>query len=394
MIINKYKNDCNRLELFKKINNINSLIEINEIIKRTQEKYIDNYYNNINLINVLASFRKSENNEIKQLFLNNKNDNNNTYETPQKNEKKINGLLDNPPLTSINNNFLSKKIKCDNNNKILDDEKPINNFSSFEDNHINKYDNNDDSKEFNNNFNKNSNISNYNYQKEDEEIEKERLEEEDKEKEKENNLDDISNIIPIKIICEAYCSTEVSNSFVVFNSINNHKSYLIYATKNLSIISYNISNYNIERINRNAHSSFISNFKYYLDINNKKNELIMSLSYLDRNLKIWSFINWQCLINIKDIIYYSGYLFSACFFNENKNNYFVASNYADKDINYPDSIKVYNFKNKYYKKIKIINDSKYNTLLIKSYINNNDIYIVACGENNIRAYDFYKNVLP
>ena len=119
----------------------------------------------------------------------------------------------------------------------------------------------------------------------------------------------------------------------------------------------------------------------------------MSLSYFDRNLKLWNFRDWQCLINIKDILYSSGYLYSACIFNKHKDNYFAVSNYSDENINSVGSIKVYNFKNRYFKEKKKINDSNYNTLLIKAYINDNNIYIIACGDKNIRAYDYGKNLL-
>ena len=119
----------------------------------------------------------------------------------------------------------------------------------------------------------------------------------------------------------------------------------------------------------------------------------MSLSYFDRNLKIWNFRDWQCLINIRDNIYSSGYLYSAYIFNRHKKNYFVVSNFADEKTNSVDSIKLYYFHNRYYKEIKIINDSNYNTLLIKTYTYDNKIYFIACGEKNIRAYDSHKNKL-
>ena len=51
----------------KLVNNIDSLILISEIIKNTQEKYADNYFYNININNLLKSFSKSQNEEIKQL---------------------------------------------------------------------------------------------------------------------------------------------------------------------------------------------------------------------------------------------------------------------------------------------------------------------------------------
>ena len=101
VILNKFKNDCKRMELIKKNNYISSLIAINEIIKRIQEKYIDNYFNNNNLINVLISFSKSEDDEIKQLFLNNNNYNN--HNNSKKNEIISNNYLFDSSLASKEN---------------------------------------------------------------------------------------------------------------------------------------------------------------------------------------------------------------------------------------------------------------------------------------------------
>ena len=151
----------------------------------------------------------------------------------------------------------------------------------------------------------------------------------------------------------------------------------------------------IEKISETAHSNSISNFEYFYDSANKK-EIIMSLSYFDGNLKLWEFMRWQCLINIKNQFYLYGYIYSACIFKENQSNFFVVSNWVDYDNNKScnvDSIKVYEFNLREYKQIKIIDNSKYNTLLIKTFKDNYNNYIISSGKSEIRAYDYNKNEL-
>ena len=68
----------------------------------------------------------------------------------------------------------------------------------------------------------------------------------------------------------------IDNTFCVFKSINNII-YLIFANKNDSIISYNLTNF--QKINeiKNAHNREIIGFRHCLDIINKR-DLIISIS--------------------------------------------------------------------------------------------------------------------
>ena len=122
----------------------------------------------------------------------------------------------------------------------------------------------------------------------------------------------------------------------------------------------------------------------------------MSLSYKDGNLKLWEFSHWQCLINIKNQFYSYGYIYSACIFEDNQSNFFAVSNWVDFDDNLRikvDSIKVYEFNLRQYRQIKIVDNSKYNTLLIKTFKDKNNNYIISSGKGEIRAYDYHQNIL-
>ena len=109
------------------------------------------------------------------------------------------------------------------------------------------------------------------------------------------------------------------NTFCVFKSIYDIF-YLIYRTKNNSIIFYNlIDNKKINEI-KNAHKQDITNFRHNLD-NYSKRDLILSLSLIDNNIKLWNVNNYECLLNIEKVNKEGG-LLSACFLNYNKQIYY------------------------------------------------------------------------
>ena len=87
-------------------------------------------------------------------------------------------------------------------------------------------------------------------------------------------------------------------NFSAFKSINNII-YIIYANIYKSIISYNlIENKKINEI-KNDHENEITGFRYYLDKINKR-DLIISISGIDINLKLWNINKWESLLNIKN----------------------------------------------------------------------------------------------
>ena len=178
-----------------------------------------------------------------------------------------------------------------------------------------------------------------------------------------------------------------TNSFCVFNSINDIL-YLIYSNKIRSIISYNlIENKKIIEI-KDAHEDSITNFRYYLDKINKI-DFILSISYYYNNLKIWKINNWECIYDYKDINK-DGYLYTACFLNDNNNNYIITSNCNNIDLSEP--IKIFDFNGN---KMKEINDSNYKSFFIDSYYDykSNKNYIISANENSIKSYDYKENKL-
>ena len=183
---------------------------------------------------------------------------------------------------------------------------------------------------------------------------------------------------------DSYSYFYLDNTFTVFNSIDNIL-YLIYATKNKSIISYNlIENKRINEI-KNAHKELIVNFKYYLD-KNTKTDLILSISY-DNNIKLWNVNIWECLCNFSDVNK-NGFLLSSCFLIENNNYYIVTSNYSDNS----ELIKIYDIKGK---KIKEINNSGDDASFIDTYYDEkvNKNYIITGNIGYVKSYDYDDNNL-
>ena len=123
------------------------------------------------------------------------------------------------------------------------------------------------------------------------------------------------------------------DTFSIFESINKIL-YLIYANNYGSIISYNLINF--EKINeiKKAHNQEISNFKYFLDIINKR-DLILSISTKENSIKLWNIKNWECIVNIKDIFERDRLTSGFIFINNSQINIALNSYYSIKvfDLN-------------------------------------------------------------
>ena len=127
------------------------------------------------------------------------------------------------------------------------------------------------------------------------------------------------NNLTIDSYAEIYCDYK----FTIFRSINNILS-LVYATKKNSIILYDIiNNKKITEI-KNANSSIITSFRYFLD-KIKKIDYIISISSNDNSIKLWNIYNFECILNLNDI-YKEGWLLSACFLNDNNQIYIITCN--------------------------------------------------------------------
>ena len=314
------------MEFKRKINDIKDLISINEILKKAQEKFENNYYYSMNIINVLSNYSKSDNDEIINLFskdmilkLNNSIFYQNEINSKENYLKIIDQLkFENKNLKDVAMN--NRKININNENK--------NNYKISPNSKLNYFD----------------------------------------------------------IIEDSYCPTDVENTFTIFNTINN-MIYLVYTTKSNSINFYNLLEEKKEKKINVAHSSNIINLRYFYNSNINK-EILMSISYKNRNLKLWDINNLECLLNLEKI-YSKGFIYSACFLQDN-NNYCIAVSSRIAGEKTADIIKVYDFNGKI---IKDINNSKDNVFIIDSYNNNKDTYIIIGSKGFLKSYDYNKNKL-
>ena len=186
---------------------------------------------------------------------------------------------------------------------------------------------------------------------------------------------------------EAYSDDISDNTFAVFKTIDEFL-YLVFTNKNRSIICYNIIEQKKTIEIKNSHNEHITNFRHFLDTINKR-DLILSISSADKNIKMWDANGWECLLNIP-YIYNNGELYSACFINDNNNNYILTSNsniYGDSG-----PIKVYDFSGN---KIKEIEDSNENTSFINTFYDQKSLinFILTGNSNYVKSYDFNKNEL-
>jgi WD40 repeat protein len=176
----------------------------------------------------------------------------------------------------------------------------------------------------------------------------------------------------------------LDNTFTVFNSVNNIL-YLVYATKDKSIISYNlIEDKKIIEI-KNAHKELVVNFRYYCDKEHKR-DLIISISY-DNNIKLWNVNQWECLCDFSDINK-SGYSLSACFLKDKDEYYIITSSYSDNT----ELLKVYNLNGQ---KIKNIDNAGDETSFIDTYFDNklSKYYIITGNIGYVASYDYNENKL-
>ena len=215
-------------------------------------------------------------------------------------------------------------------------------------------------------------------------------------KTKRNNYskeEDINNSFPdIQLLKDLNLSSFVDdffgvldNTFIVFKS-KNEIIHLICSNKNKSIIDFNLIDLNLMNEIKMAHSKFITNFRYYYDSKNKI-DLIISISSIDNNIKLWNAINWNCLHNFLNLNK-SGTLFSGCFLNDNDINYILTSNF--NILKKVENIKLFDFNGN---KIKEIKDSNFNTYFIDCYYDKklSKNFIITGNSDLIRAYDYNNN---
>ena len=194
-----------------------------------------------------------------------------------------------------------------------------------------------------------------------------------------SNFKEVKNLSMSNLINDSYINIRLDNTFSIFKSINNLL-YLIYSNRNKSIICYDLIKF--QKINeiKNAHSEYITNFRHYFDKQNKR-DLVMSISAINNNLKIWNAKNWDCILNINKVNN-KGLLYSACFLNYKKYIYIITSNFNKKNA---EPIKIFDLNGQ---KIEEINSFDNITLFIDVYYNDilNKQYIITGNKGYSKSY--------
>ena len=204
---------------------------------------------------------------------------------------------------------------------------------------------------------------------------------------KPNNINFLKNIVK-----DSFTEIILANTFDVFESLNK-KYHLIYSTKNKSMISmicYSLTDLQIETEIKDPHSGYnITNFRHC--IKNDK-DIIMSISVLNKIIKLWNFENWECILSLNACKSndYSA-LYSSCFLIDNNDLLYIITtncNWCNPEKSEP--MRIYNFHGKYIQEIQNSNEL---TLFVDTYYekNQNTIYIITGNYNYVKSYNYNKN---
>ena len=183
---------------------------------------------------------------------------------------------------------------------------------------------------------------------------------------------------------DSYTSNCCDNIFTIFESLEKIP-YLVYSNKKYSILFYNLLEDKIIKEIEKAHGRWeITNFGYFLDSINLR-DLIISVSGVQNNIKIWELKNYECIVNIEDNVK-NGYINSACIVNDNGQNFVIADNIGSEPIKIFDMEGV---------KLKELNGSNEKSFFIDTYYENklSKNFIITGGQCFVKAYDFSENKL-
>ena len=199
---------------------------------------------------------------------------------------------------------------------------------------------------------------------------------------KENNL----NIyLKSELVKDSYVWRLLTNTFIIFKSINNLL-FLIYSTKDKSIICYDINKEKKVSEIKNAHKDYCISLRHYLDTINKR-DIIISLFDIN-TLKLWDARNFECIINLS-IVYKEGQMLSAYLLKDNNINYIITSNFLDREQK-SEPIKIFDLSGNLIKEIKDLNES---TAKMHNYYDHNfsKNYIITSNYNHVTSYDYNLN---
>ena len=187
----------------------------------------------------------------------------------------------------------------------------------------------------------------------------------------------------IKVLYEikiAFAKSGLENTFTSF--LYNDTPYLVFATKEKSLISYNLNHLSVNAEIKNAHEEDISKIQSY----QKSNNIIYITSICSRrnNVKIWNFKNWECIFDFsqKHII---GSMFSALYLMKDDKDYVITSSSNDSEY-----IRLHDFNGK---EIFTFDDSQGKVLTLDYFIDKNKYYIIAGFCGFVKSFDFGENKL-
>ena len=206
-----------------------------------------------------------------------------------------------------------------------------------------------------------------------------------------NLIPDYINL-PKNLTYDAFTYYNYANTFLVFNSVNNNRLYLIFTTQDKSIKILDIIDkvLVLEIKNTTEDNKQITNFRHFYDEYNKR-DLVMFIIGIKNCIKIWDAYNWECIVIIKDI-FKEGNIYSSLLINDNINHniYIIASNCTLFKDSQP--LKIFDLKGNF---IKEIPDSKSKTFFLDIFddIKNSKKYIISVNKEFIMSFDYEKNSL-
>lgn len=170
------------------------------------------------------------------------------------------------------------------------------------------------------------------------------------------------------------------NNFIVFESLNNQL-ILVYSVNRYSIHFYNIEEDKLIKNIIQAHKAQINNFRYARDKNFSR-DLVLSVSNKNKNIKIWNFKNFECILNLENV-YYDGFLFSSCFLIDEINNlnYIISVNFNSEHL------KIFNFQGNI---IRAIDNNQEKSYIVDTLYDSQKqkYYIIVGNEDYIISYNF------
>ena len=206
-----------------------------------------------------------------------------------------------------------------------------------------------------------------------------------------NLIPDLINF-PKNLTYDAFTYYNYTNTFLIFNSVNDNRLYLIFTTQDKSIKILDVVDEKLvlEIRNTTEDNKQITNFRYFYDEYNKR-DLVLFIVGIKNCIKIWDAYDWECILIIKDI-YEEGNIYSSLLINDTINHdiFLITSNCTLFKDSQP--LKIYDLKGNF---IKEISDSKSKTFFLDIFddIKNSKKYIISVNKEFIKSFDYEKNCL-